>query len=84
MALVNKKNLEGIVVSDAMSKTIVVAVKRQFSHPKYSKQIRRTARYKVHDGKNTARVGDRVLIEECRPISKQKNWLLKQVIEKAV
>jgi len=84
MSDVNKKNLEGIVVSDAMEKTIVVAVKRQFSHPRYNKQIGRTARYKVHDSDNSAKVGDRVLIQECRPLSKQKSWMLKQVVEKAV
>lgn len=84
MVLVNKKSLEGTVVSDAMNKTIVVSVRRQFSHQRYIKQIRRTARYKVHDGENSAKVGDRVLIRECRPLSKQKSWILQQIVEKAV
>lgn len=81
---VNRRTLIGTVVSDKMEGTAVVAVERQFRHPKYNKQLRRTARYKVHDASNTAAVGDKVLIQECRPISKDKRWLLKNIIEKAV
>ena len=81
---VNRRTLIGTVVSDKMTGTAVVAVERQFRHPKYNKQLRRTARYKVHDVNNTAAVGDKVLIEECRPISKDKRWLLKNIIEKAI
>lgn len=80
----NKRRLVGIVVSDKMEKTAVVSVERQFPHPKYKKLLKRTSRYKVHDETNSARVGDRVLVEECRPLSKGKRWLLKNVIEKAI
>ncbi len=81
---VNKRSLIGTVVSDKMDKTIVVSVERQFSHPKYKKQVKRTARYKAHDGRNEAKVGDRVRIQECRPLSRDKRWLLKEIVEKAV
>jgi len=81
---VKRRTLVGKVVSDKMEGTAVVAVERQFRHPRYNKQLRRTARYKVHDINNTAAVGDKVLIQECRPISKDKRWLLKDIIEKAV
>jgi len=80
----NKRTLIGTVVSDKMEKSAVVSVERKFPHPKYKKQLTRTAKFKVHDEKNVAAIGDRVLIEECRPISKDKHWLLKSVIEKAV
>jgi len=80
----NRRTLIGRVVSDKMEGTAVVAVERQFRHPKYNKQLRRTAKYKVHDANNTASIGDKVLIQECRPISKDKRWLLKNIIEKAV
>ncbi|MDH3975966.1 MAG: 30S ribosomal protein S17 [Deltaproteobacteria bacterium] len=81
---VNRRTLIGTVISDKMEGTAVVAVERQFRHPKYNKQLRRTAKYKVHDVNNTAAAGDKVLIQECRPISKDKRWLLKDIIEKAV
>lgn len=81
---VNRRTMTGLVVGDKMEKTVVVAVERQFSHPRYNKQVKRSSRYKVHDEKNTAKTGDRVLIEECRPLSKDKRWLLKSVVEKAV
>jgi small subunit ribosomal protein S17 len=79
-----KRSLEGIVVSDKMEKTVVVSVERQFGHSKYKKQIKRSARYKAHDAGNTAAVGDRVVIQECRPLSKDKRWILKDIVEKAV
>ncbi len=80
----NKRTLTGVVVSDKMEKSVVVSVERQFPHRKYSKQMKRSAKFKAHDETNIAKVGDRVLIEECRPLSKDKHWLLKSVIEKAV
>ncbi len=80
----NKRTLTGIVVSDKMEKSAVVSVERQFPHHKYGKQLKRSTKYKIHDETNLARVGDRVLIEECRPISRDKRWLLKNIIEKAV
>ena len=79
-----KRSMSGTVVSVKMDKTIVVLVERQFSHPKYEKQVRRSARYKVHDENNSAKVGDRVSVQECRPMSKDKRWLLNDIIEKAV
>lgn len=78
-----KKTRVGEVVSDKMEKTIVVAVSRQFMHPKYRKYVRRQKRYHVHDPENECRSGDRVLIEETRPLSKKKRWKLKEIIEKA-
>lgn len=69
-----KRQLEGIVVSDKMDKTRVVKVTRQRWHPKYQKQYRTSQKYKVHDAKNEYRSADRVLIEETRPISREKRW----------
>ena len=80
----NKRCLLGVVVSDKMEKTIVVSVERRVRHPRYNKQVRRSARYKAHDENNTAKIGDTVNIEEIRPLSKDKKWLLKAVVEKAI
>ena len=80
----NKKTLIGLVASDKMDKTVVVEVTRRMKHPMYHKYIQRRKRYKAHDEANDCKAGDRVLIEECRPISKQKRWRIKQVIERAV
>lgn len=77
------KTRVGEVVSDKMDKTIVVAVTRQFMHPKYKKFVRKQKRYHVHDQENECRPGDRVLIQETRPLSKTKRWKLKEIIEKA-
>jgi len=79
-----KRSLEGTVVSDKMEKTVVVSVERKFGHSKYKKQIKRSDRYKAHDAGNTAAIGDRVIIQECRPLSKDKRWILKDIVEKAV
>ena len=65
---------EGTVVRDAMNKTIVVRVDRIVVHPKYKKRYRVSKRYKVHDEKNTYKIGDRVQFVECRPLSKEKRW----------
>ncbi len=73
----------GRVVSDKMQKTIVVTVDRMKSHPIYKKKYRQTNRYKVHDEENTARIGDLVLIEESRPLSKDKRWRLAEIIQRA-
>ena len=70
----------GIVVSDKMDKTVVVAVENRFPHPVYKKTVSRTKRYKVHDEINRCHVGDRVLISETRPISRHKNWTVKEII----
>ncbi|HLV01983.1 MAG TPA: 30S ribosomal protein S17 [Acidobacteriota bacterium] len=73
----------GQVVSNAMDKSIVVSVDRLVKHPLYGKTIRRTSKFMAHDEKNECRVGDRVEIEECRPLSRKKRWILKRIIEKA-
>lgn len=73
----------GKVVSDKMDKTIIVAVERLVQHPRYKKTIKRTTKFKVHDGNNECRIGDVVKIMETRPLSKEKNWRLVEVIEKA-
>jgi small subunit ribosomal protein S17 len=67
-----KKELVGKVVSNKMDKTVVVAVQNYFPHPKYEKQIVQTRKFKAHDAENKCQVGDRVKIQECRPLSKDK------------
>ncbi len=69
-----KRVLQGVVVSDAMDKTVVVRVERRVMHPVYKKFIRRSKKYSAHDEANAHKVGDVVRIEECRPISKSKRW----------
>ena len=69
-----KRILQGVVVSDAMDKTVVVRVERRVMHPVYKKFIRRSKKYSAHDETNACKVGDVVRIEECRPISKNKCW----------
>ena len=80
----NKKTLIGLVASDKMSKTAVVEVTRRVMHPVYLKYIKRRKRYKAHDSNDECKVGDRVLIEECRPMSRDKRWRVKQILERAV
>ena len=77
------KTRVGLVVSDKMSKTRVVAVERSFRHPRYERVIKRTARFKAHDEQNEAHVGDRVLIVETRPLSRDKRWRIKEILERA-
>lgn len=72
---------KGIVVSDAMDKTIVVSVETLKTHPKYRKKYRSTKRYKVHDGANRCKVGDVVVFQECRPMSKEKRHELIETTE---
>ncbi|WP_416197348.1 MAG: 30S ribosomal protein S17 [Sporanaerobacter sp.] len=79
----NRKVRVGKVVSDKMDKTIVVAVETFVTHPLYKKQIKRTTKFKAHDENNECRVGDIVRIMETRPLSKDKNWRLVNIIEKA-
>ncbi|MEK9184003.1 MAG: 30S ribosomal protein S17 [Patescibacteria group bacterium] len=71
-----KKKLKGTIVSDAMQKTVVVLVNRYFKHPKYGKYIKRSKKYKVHDEKGEYKKGDKVTIQECRPISKDKKFMV--------
>jgi small subunit ribosomal protein S17 len=73
----------GVVVSDKMDKTVVVAVTRSFRHPLYGKTIRRTKKYMAHDEENACRVGDRVEIVETRPLSRRKRWRVRAILERA-
>ncbi|MEU6996784.1 30S ribosomal protein S17 [Nonomuraea sp. NPDC046570] len=78
-----RKTREGLVVSDKMDKTVVVAVEDRVKHPLYGKVIRRTTKYKAHDESNACGVGDRVLLMETRPMSATKRWRVVEVLEKA-
>ena len=78
-----RKTRTGVVVSDKMDKTIVVAVKDSVQHPLYKKILKRTKKFKAHDENNEAGIGDRVEIMETRKISKDVNWRLVKIIEKA-
>jgi small subunit ribosomal protein S17 len=78
-----RKVREGIVVSDAMSATVVVAVVERVRHPKYGKTVQRTKKLYVHDAEDSAKVGDRVRVQETRPLSKLKRWRLTEVVERA-
>jgi small subunit ribosomal protein S17 len=78
-----RKSRRGYVTSDKMDKTIVVEVEDRVKHPLYGKVIRRTSKVKVHDGGNTAGIGDLVLISETRPLSASKRWRLVEILEKA-
>lgn len=78
-----KRTLEGLVVSDKMDKTVVVAVQRLTPHPLYGRILRRTSKYQAHDETNDAHAGDRVVITECRPLSKHKSWRVVKVVERA-
>jgi len=79
----NRKTRIGRVVSDKMEKTIVVAVETKVRHPLYGKTVNRTTKFKVHDENNEAKINDRVLIMETRPLSKDKRWRLVEIVEKA-
>ncbi|MDR3020913.1 MAG: 30S ribosomal protein S17 [Treponema sp.] len=78
-----KKEFIGIVKSDKMEKTIVVSVETLTLHPLYKKYVKRVKKVKAHDEKNDAKIGDRVRVIECRPISKEKCWKLVEIIERA-
>lgn len=73
----------GVVVSDKMDKTVVVRVERRMFHDTYKKVVKRSARFKAHDEQNQCGVGDRVEIIETRPLSKDKNWAIRKILEKA-
>ena len=75
---------EGVVIRDKMDKTVVVAVHRLVKHARYGKYIKRRSNYKAHDEANSCQVGDRVLIAETRPLSKDKRWRVRSIVEKAV
>jgi small subunit ribosomal protein S17 len=78
-----RKIREGLVISDKMDKTVVVEVEDRVKHPKYAKVIRRTRKYKAHDGDNACGVGDRVRLMETRPMSATKRWRVTEILEKA-
>jgi small subunit ribosomal protein S17 len=78
-----RKVREGVVVSDAMASTVVVAVIERVRHPRYGKTVQRTKRLYVDDPENTAKVGDRVRVAETRPLSKLKRWRLTEIMERA-
>lgn len=78
-----RKERVGIIVSDKMDKTIVVAVSERVKHPLYKKIVNRTKKFKAHDENNACGIGDKVLIQETRPLSKDKCWRLVEIVEKA-
>jgi len=78
-----RKNRVGTVTSNKMDKTVVVVVERLIHHAKYHKFVRRRNKFKAHDADNTCNIGDKVLIEESRPLSKDKRWVVKEILEKA-
>ena len=78
-----RKTKEGVVVSDAMQKTRVVKIERVYRHPRYQRVIRMSKKLKAHDEGNESKKGDRVLIEETRPLSKEKRWRIRQILGRA-
>jgi small subunit ribosomal protein S17 len=78
-----RKSRTGLVVSDKMNKTVVVAIERRVPHPVYGKMVTRTKRLKAHDEENSAKVGDTVRIVETKPLSKDKRWRLVEIIDRA-
>ena len=78
-----RKTLVGVVTSDKMDKTVVVTIKDRVKHPLYNKIVDKSVKYKAHDENNECGVGDKVQIMECRPLSKDKNWRVVEITEKA-
>ena len=78
-----RKTRVGVVTSDKMDKTVVVTIKDRVKHPLYNKIVAKSVKYKAHDENNECGVGDKVQIMECRPMSKDKNWRVVEIIEKA-
>ncbi|MBQ8765911.1 MAG: 30S ribosomal protein S17 [Clostridia bacterium] len=78
-----RKTLVGIVTSDKMDKTVVVSIKDRVKHPLYGKIVNKTVKLKAHDENNECGIGDRVLVMETRPLSKDKRWRVAEIIEKA-
>jgi small subunit ribosomal protein S17 len=78
------KTREGVVVSDKMTKTRVVLIERVYRHPQYERVVTRSKKLKAHDEANASKVGDRVVIEETRPLSKEKRWRIRQVLQRSV
>ncbi len=82
--IAHKKSKSGVVVSNKMDQSVVVRTEQLVRHPLYGKFIRRQVKYMTDDPQNLCNIGDKVLIEECRPLSKMKRWRLREIIEKAV
>ncbi len=82
-ALARRRTMLGVVVSDKMMKTIVVKVDRQVRHGLYKKYLERSCKYKAHDEKNEAKIGDRVRVVESRPLSRDKRWVLQEILTRA-
>lgn len=79
-----RKTQQGSVISNKMDKSVVVLVERRIRHKLYGKYIRRRVKYMAHDSANECNIGDTVLIEECRPLSKNKRWRVRKIIERTV
>ena len=79
-----KRSLSGVVLSTSMDKSVVVQIEQLIRHKLYGKFMRRHVKYMADDPENTCRVGDKILIEECRPLSKNKRWRLRNIIERAL
>lgn len=79
----NKRVIKGVVVSNKMDKTIVVRAERLVKHPVFHKYIRRYVKYKAHDEENSCNIGDKVLIVESRPLSSEKRWRMREILERA-
>ena len=79
----SRKTRTGLVVSDKMQKTVVVAIERRVPHPQYGKMMTLSTRLKAHDEENSAKTGDTVLIMETRPLSKDKRWRVVEIVERA-
>jgi small subunit ribosomal protein S17 len=79
----NKVSIKGVVVSSKMDKTIVVKAERLVKHPVFHKYMKRSVKYKAHDEQNSCKVGDKVLIIESRPLSREKRWRMVEILDKA-
>jgi small subunit ribosomal protein S17 len=77
-----RRSLLGRVLSDKMDKTVIVKVERTHAHPLYRKVVRTSKKYKAHDEDNVCRIGDLVMISESRPLSREKRWVVEQIVEK--
>jgi small subunit ribosomal protein S17 len=80
----HRRTRTGVVVSDKMDKTVVVRIEKMIMHPIYKKFVRRRLKYQAHDENNDAKIGDTVLIEETRPLSRNKRWKIKEITHRAV
>ncbi len=78
----HKKKMVGVVVKDKMDKTVVIETEKLQKHPKYHKYLKTKKRYKAHDEENRCKIGDKVMIVEARPLSKEKKWVVKEIIER--